>query len=327
MSARTRLAGIVAALFLIVAASQAAHSEPLRITHTTWVGYGPLFVAQEKGFFANEGVEVELINIDYGGAASDALIDGQVDASALSADTIVARFEEYQQPLLFTFMTSESLGGDGIVADKGIRSIADLKGKTVAFQEHAVPEFFLNVLLKEAGLSEADVQRVVLPARDAAEAFMLQEVDAAVTWEPWLSQAKSTEHGHLLTDSSDHPGLLVDGVVTTAAVFTKRRAEFQAVARAWAAGVDYFDAHPREAIEIMARHLGGGLQDQAVFAETLKGVRFYSGARNKEYFGTREKPGQIYDTLQKAIDVWRSVGVLDKAVTPAEFVAHGVWDE
>jgi hypothetical protein len=51
----------------------APRAEPLRITHTTWVGYGPLFVAQEKGFFAAEG-EVELINIDYGGAATDALV-------------------------------------------------------------------------------------------------------------------------------------------------------------------------------------------------------------------------------------------------------------
>ena len=41
-----------------------AQAEPLRIFYFIWVGYGPLFVAQEKGFFAKEGVEVELINIE-----------------------------------------------------------------------------------------------------------------------------------------------------------------------------------------------------------------------------------------------------------------------
>jgi NitT/TauT family transport system substrate-binding protein len=327
MSVRTRVAGIVTALLVIAGASPTTRAEPLRITHTTWVGYGPLFVAEEKGFFADEGVEVELVKIDYGGAASDALIDGQVDASLLSIDTVVARFEEYKQPLLFAFMTSESVGGDGIVASKDIRSITDLRGRTVAFQEHAVPQFFLDVLLQEAALSEADIQRVVLPARDAAEAFMLGEVDAAVTWEPWLTQAKNTAAGHLVTDSSDHPGLLVDGVVTTVAVFARRKAEFQAAARAWARGVDYFKAHPQEAIEIMARRVGGGLDDPAAFAETLKGVRYYDGKGNRAYFGTPASPGQIYDTLQKAIDVWHSVGVLKADVAPADFIAHGIWDE
>ncbi len=50
MSARTLVVTIVATLLLIVGGTRAAHAEPLRISHTTWVGYGPLYVAQEKGF-------------------------------------------------------------------------------------------------------------------------------------------------------------------------------------------------------------------------------------------------------------------------------------
>ena len=58
MTARKHLAGIVAALLVTAGASQAAQAEPLRIGHVIWVGFGPLFVAQEKGFFAQEGIEV-----------------------------------------------------------------------------------------------------------------------------------------------------------------------------------------------------------------------------------------------------------------------------
>jgi NitT/TauT family transport system substrate-binding protein len=327
MNIRMHITGIVAALVVIAGISEAVHGEPLRITHTTWVGYGPLFVAEEKGFFADEGVDVELINIDYGGAATDALIDGQVDASAISLDTAVARFQTYGQFLVCVLSLSDSKGGDGIVANNDIQSIADLKGRTVAMQEHAVPQFYLNVLLNETGLTQDDIEPVFLPARDAAEAFMLREVDAAVTWEPWLTQAKNTEHGHLLTDSSEKPGLIGDCLVTTAEAFEQRKAEFQALGRAWDAAVRFVEAHPDEAIEIMARGVRGGLDDPAVFAETLEGVAFFDAARNQEFFGTAERPGQIYDTVQKAIDVWTSVGVLDKEVTPADFVAHGVWDD
>ncbi len=80
-----------------------------------------------------------------------------------------------------------------------------------------------------------------LSAEEAAEAFLMQEVDAAVTWEPWLSQGRNIEHGHLLTDTSERPGLLVDGLVTRAGIFADRKEEFRAVARAWDAAVGYFD--------------------------------------------------------------------------------------
>jgi NitT/TauT family transport system substrate-binding protein len=53
----------------------------------------------------------------------------------------------------------------------------------------------------------------------------------------------------------------------------------------------------------MARNVGGWLEDPADFAETLKGVRFYDSARNREYFGTPDRPGQIYQTSQYGIDV------------------------
>ena len=84
----------------------------------------------------------------------------------------------------------ESRGGDGILATKDIRSIADLKGKSVAVLRGSLQQFYLGVLLKEAGLSEADIEVVDLPLDNAAEAFMMQEVDAAVTYEPWLTLAR-----------------------------------------------------------------------------------------------------------------------------------------
>ena len=77
----------------------AAHAEPLRISYFIWVGYGPLFVAQEKGFFAEEGVEVELINIEVHAAAFGGLFAGQVDAVAGALPDAPA-FSEPDEPLV-----------------------------------------------------------------------------------------------------------------------------------------------------------------------------------------------------------------------------------
>jgi NitT/TauT family transport system substrate-binding protein len=185
----------------------------------------------------------------------------------------------------------------------------------------------LNILLKEAGLSEADIEPVPLDGKDAGEAFMLQEVDAAVTYEPWLTQGKTTEHGHILADSSQQPGLIVGCLATPTARFKERKADFRALARAWARAVDHVEAHPDEANRIMARHVGGWLENPAVFAETLKGIRFYDEQRNQEYFGTPERPGRSTTPHKKSSTFGPASALLKARVTPANFIVHGIWEE
>lgn len=115
--------------------------------------------------------------------------------------------------------------------------------------------------------------------------------------------------------------------MTQPSLFKARKEEFQALARAWDAAVRFVDAHPAEANAIMARSMGDWLEDPAVVAEMLRGVAFYDADRNRDYFGTSERPGQIYQTMQYAVDVWSDLGMLKVEVTPADVIAHGIFDE
>jgi NitT/TauT family transport system substrate-binding protein len=321
-----RLACAMAVVWLAAALVSTAHAGPLRIFYFAWVGYGPLFSAQEKGFFAKEGVEVELINNEVHAAAFGGLFSGQVDAIA-GALLDAPAYSEPDEPVVCVLVMDDSQGADGIVASKNIRSIADLKGKTVAMLRGGLQQFYLSVLLKEAELSDTDIEVVDLAPEDAGEAFLLQEVDAAVTLEPWLTQGKEAPHGHLLTDSSETPGLLVSCLMTTPRVLEERRAEFKALVRAWDAAVKYVEANPEDAVEIMAVRMGGWLEDPAVFVESLKGTRLYDAKTNRGYFGSPEKPGQAYQTMQHAIDIWSDLGVLKVELMPADVIAHGILDD
>ena len=64
----------------------------------------------------------------------------------------------------------------------------------------------------------------------AGAAFVANKVDAAVTWEPWLSRGKKTDFGHLLVDSSTTPGLITDVIIVTK---------------------DYVAKHPKEVLEFV----------------------------------------------------------------------------
>ena len=104
----------------------------------------------------------------------------------------------------------------------------------------------------------------------------------------------------------------MDGLFALPDVLETRREEFKAVARAWDRAVDFVEAHPGEAIEIMARNVGGWLEDPSDFAAAMEGIRFYDKTRNQEYFGTAESPGGIYKTVQHVIDVWSKLGLIKK---------------
>ena len=52
----------LAGLLLVLFAAGGAAAEPLRIRYSVWVGYGPLFLAQEKGYFRAENVDVQLVH-------------------------------------------------------------------------------------------------------------------------------------------------------------------------------------------------------------------------------------------------------------------------
>ena len=124
-------AGLAAAACLLLAS--AANAEPLRLRYSIWVGYGPLFVAAEKGLFAREGVEVELIRMEDDTASLAALFAGQIDALATATQVTVASNEPDEEALACVLMLDNSRGGDGILATNDIQTIADLKGKAVAF--------------------------------------------------------------------------------------------------------------------------------------------------------------------------------------------------
>ncbi len=313
------LIGGVAAAALASPGSAAA--ETVRIAHSTWVGYGPLYVARDKGFFKNHGIDVELIVMEDPKDRFPAMLADKIDMIASTVDTGILYLKKPDQ-FKYVVAIDDSDGGDGIVALKDVTSIGDLKGKSVAVSEGSVSEFYLNVLLEKAGLKESDLKTVNMAAPEAGAAFVAKKVDAAVTWEPWLSRGKQTDFGHLLVDSSTTPGLITDVVTATTDYVDKHPKETKAVVDAWNEAVAYVRAHPDESNEIMAKGVGGWLKDPKVFGETLSGIKFYGAEDNKTFFGTKEKPGPLKNTVQEAIDVWSSHGKLQVKVTPDDIIDY-----
>ncbi|MCC9625917.1 ABC transporter substrate-binding protein [Thalassospira sp. MA62] len=311
-----------AALATAVSLSAAASAETLTIAHSTWVGYGPLYIAQEEGFFEEEGLDVDLVVMEDVKTRMPALAAGRIDAAVTTIDTVLTFYTD-DHPLTYLFAVDDSRGGDGIVANQEISSVEDLKGKTIAYTEASVSQFFLSVLLKEHGMSLDDVTSMNMSAGDAGAAFVAKRVDAAVTWEPWLTRGKDTEHGHVLIDSSEAPGLITDIMVTTDENLEARRPEMEALYRAWTKAIAWQKAHEEEADAIMAKGVGGWLEDPAVFAETRAGIAFYDADMNTKFMDP-SNPDGIVGTIANAITLGKEGGLFDIDAEPASLLASDI---
>lgn len=320
MTWKLPLAGAVALGMLGAAAP--ADAGTVRVGHSTWVGNGPLYIARDKGYFKEEGIEFEDINIGDLKLRFAAAAAGEIDIILTTIDAMVLYLKAGDEYVLITGADT-SAGGDGIVSTKEIGSITDLKGKKVAFNEGSTSQFLLDVLLTENGMSEADITPVNMDPGDAGAALIAGQVDAAVTWEPWLTKAKNSENGKILFDTTNRQDFITDFVIVRKEFLAEHPDDVAGFVKAWYKAIDFYKADPKAAIDIMAQGSGDWLSDPAVFAETMAGVKFYDRARSMEIFGTKEKPGPIVALTQSALDVWKSLGRLQTDVDPMKIIN---WD-
>ncbi|MGC7870229.1 ABC transporter substrate-binding protein [Desulfosporosinus sp. SYSU MS00001] len=292
-----------------------AQKAPLKITLPTWTGYGPLFLAQEKGLFKKHGVDVELSIVDGLAERKQALAGGKVDGMATAQDVQVT-LAASEIPVQVVWMLDDSNGGDGILVKKDINSPADLKGKKVAYEVGSTSQLLMMTELKKAGLTDKDVTVVPMSAGDAGAAFMAGKVDAAVTWEPWLSKGASA-NGKLLVTTKELPGIIMDSISFRKDVVEKRPDDVKAFVAAMSDAMDYWQAHKDESDKIMADGLKIDLKE---FTSTVPGLKFFNKDDNKKLFGTSANPGSIYQFTKNDINFYLEQKVIDKAITPESII-------
>ena len=307
------------ALALLLAAPPPAAAETLRLGYESWVAPGPFFIAQAKGWFEEEGVSVALVNIEDSRIRASALATGEVDAITANIDEAILNLGG-EGKLRFAFAIAESRGGDGLVALNEIETVAGLKGKRVAVQPGGSRQFYLNALLREAGLNETDLTILAMAPGEAGLAFERGEVDAAVTWQPWLDRTAGMAHGRVLTDSAGQPGLLVEMVVARAGVLEARRSEFQALYRAWLRAIEWAKANPSDSAKLIAEGVGRWLRNEEVVQDMRAGVAYYDEAMNREFFGSAAEPGRLDATVASAIAIWSGFGKLQTVASPADLI-------
>jgi sulfonate transport system substrate-binding protein len=148
------------------------------------------------------GVSVTWTEFNAGPVQLEALNVGSIDFGDVGeAPPIFA--QAAGAPLVYAGATVPRPKLEAVIVPKGsaIRTVADLKGKRVAFNKGSNVHYFLVKLLEKHGLSYGDVQTVFLSPPDARAAFEKGAIDAWVIWDPFLAAAQKTLDARLLADA------------------------------------------------------------------------------------------------------------------------------
>lgn len=257
MKVITRSIAVLLALCLAAGCSRPAEKKPpLRLALDVWPGYAIAFLAREKGFFRENGVDVELVlkneYIDSKKLYEYGDVDGvfcvYADVFTLNADGI---------PTKAVYICDYSEEGDVIIGRPGISSLSELKGKKVGIsQVNGFSHIFvLKALVGAGGLKEEDIRLKRVSAHECLAALERGEIDAGHTWEPTRSEAVRKGY-KVLCEAGRFPLLIVDVLGFRDDVIKDRPDDVRRVVAALARAADYLAQNRDEALGIMSRAMG-----------------------------------------------------------------------
>lgn len=273
---------------------------------TSWPTNMFFYLAEEKGYFEENGVDVTIQDFSSTTESTNAFVGGQLDFVTFASSETISPFAQGGE-FSIVLETDKSNGSEGLVATSDIKTIEDLKGKTVATQLYSVDHMFLLTLLDEKGMSESDVNIVDMSIQESGNAFIAGQCDAACIWDPYFSQAKDAG-GTELFSSADDPDLITDVLGASKSLCEDDPEAVTAVVKSFFQAVDFWRENPDEANEFMGEKLGVTAEE---FAAQMEGLLIPTEEEVIEAFTEAEDYTYWGYTQNTVRDFMYELGVLD----------------
>jgi ABC-type nitrate/sulfonate/bicarbonate transport system substrate-binding protein len=226
-------------------------------------------IAMAKGYFRKVGLEVTPHFHSSGKASLDEVLAGGADfATVAETPAMFAVMNGSKISIVATIQSSDTT--DAILArkDKGITAPQDLKGKRIAATLGSFGEYFLDTFLATHGLDRKDVRVVGLKPEQIPGALAKGEIDAAATWDPFLSRAQQELGEKVIAFLNYDLYMKSFNLVTTQELIRTNPGRVRKMLQALIEAENFAARHPAEAQKVVSdfRQV-----DKAVLAEDWGG--------------------------------------------------------
>lgn len=238
------------ALALLICAAMHGAASAKRITMVASPNAVLVHLAAERGYFRDQGLDVEVQRSESGPNSIKAVVEGHADI-ATSAETpfVIYSFERPDLRILATLSTSDTLR---LIArgDRAIRTPRDLAGKRIGVTLGSVGEYLLARYLTLNAVQPAAATLVDLKPDQITERLVKGELDAGLTWEPFVRNAELALEDNVVTLPEQYDQYYHTLLTSTRGWLNANPSEARAILRALIAAETYAVEHPVEAKEI-----------------------------------------------------------------------------
>ena len=294
---------ILCFILVLTACTEAAKPQKVRIAINPWPGYEFLYLASELGFYEQEGINVEIVELSALADVQRVYIQGRVDGFGSTVIEAVQAAGITQKPLSIILVPDFSNGGDVIIGKEPINSVTDLKGRKVGTEVGSLGMYVLYAALAKYNMSLDDVTVVNVEQLDAKNAMDSNEVDAMVTYPPYSIALTKDANNKQVFDTSEIPEQVIDVVALRSGVVDNQAEWVEKFHRVWQKTLDYAANNQQQAYEIMAKREGVTVEE---FTDALTGLKIIQSNKQTELLKSQKLKDNIKNVC-KVLSIAESI--------------------
>ena len=241
-----------------------AASEPIKLGVKVWAPDFFSYLAQEKGFFEKNKVNVELTIVqDYQQILknySNGDFDGMIP---VYSDLIYQNSQGIDSRVVYAVDLSNT--GDVIIGNLNNSitnsTLADVKGKIISVEGiNSFSHLFVLKALEKVGLGEGDVGIATVPAQNVTQELEKGTIVAGHIYQPYTTEALKKGY-KILFAAGTIPGVITDVLAFRSDIIEQRPQEIQGIIKSIIEAQTYYENNKEESLKIMANRSGIGEQE------------------------------------------------------------------
>lgn len=301
----------------------------IRVGIVSWPGYAGGLVAnngldpdKDSLFWKDYGLLVKFEEQNDTEKLKAAFARGDLDIMWSTVDTLAAQIPEFAQKNVHPVALMQvdwSHGGDAVVGSQGIASLENIRGHKLAVSKATVaPSRWLLEYSLERSISEADWQKIAIVetkgSHEALASFLNNDADAAVLWEPDVTEATTGGHhrpgSHTLIDTSVADNLIADVMIARREFVANRRSDALAFVKGWLRGAEKANRDPMLAVWALEHENEFAALGDDKTRDLLDKTKLATLDDNVEMFGLANTASRFDYIFDHASTLWLRRGII-----------------
>ena len=286
--------------------SQIQEPQELKVAIVDWIGFSPLYVAQELGYYNDLNLNLDIQVISDIAAVKSAITSNKIDLTWGTGDVLLTFADSGINTKAF-YAVDWSNGGDGVIVSDKFQDWSDFEGAEFVGQEGFPPSNLFLYALTQNGVDVSKVNFTEMDTAAAATAFQSGQVEIAALYQPFLSQAAEREDSKIFVTSKDYPYVITDYFSALPETLDNKKEAIQAFVDATNKAINFMKDNQQEAAEIAAPYFGLSTEEAL---EIFLDVEFPDLEDNKDIF----KDSNISKTFSTFQEAMTKAGVIQNEV-------------